>query len=1184
MELSDPATPLDAPAPLANNDNATNRRKSGRVVKKPAHFEPPPVFLQNGGRGKRKRVSQSGHDDAPEDASSDSSDEGLEDTDVESDAEERRQRKRKASTHKRGSKAKPAAKKPKTAPLGGARTLAVRSAPKTKNILAASNNLGSTSGDLYSKVFSREHTTQDVAIQWVSEFQQNNLEGMRDLINFVLRATGCTLEVTVHDIEDQDNVTGRLADLQDEYQATNITDYPLISRTKGSPPFRSSLVSFFNSIIATIHDSNVLYDELALIENLQVWVTSMSSSAVRPFRHTATAIALALGSKLCEVSSDVSESIAKSRRQLEDEKKKHRSNKARITSIQDKVDEGSQKWTVLEGLIRDIYDTVFVHRYRDVDPKIRSDCVQALGHWIITLPELFFDKQYLRYLGWVLSDTSAPTRLEVVKQLQKLFQQKENIAGLQSFTEKFRQRLVEMAGRDADAHVRALTVELLDQIRETGLLEPDDIDNIGALIFDSDPRVRKAVSPFFAANIDDLYESKIEELGGEESVNEALPGKGEDDNDSPQLSWLKLKCMVELLQAYDSKGDEDDVNPRERAKGASSDVLAVSGVDSRFSLAAQALYDHISEVQEWEVLGGYLLFDHSGATSRPKGRKSVSAEDALKAAWRLDEEAETILLEVLNASVKSSLSWGEDTDSAKKGKKKRAGKGASLEVQETIARHLAQLIPRLLKKFGAIPAAASAVLRLEHVLNLDVFQELRQDETTYSALLDDINKQFLSHANESVLVEASAALLHARSFEELEDVTDGKVQLLWEDTVNALYNISKSKNIERRGTLGNNALTSLLNTVRRISNLASISNCTEVYERVSSATGKAKKNEPTRSALFDILLSVLSRGVLTGGGDSIDDALEDEVATNTLKSALFYFIWKCKTIKEEHAGDDGMSSSDIDNLQDRRDAFAKVLVSIIESRAGVDDLRLTSTGTLLDLHTLFATLRNRPASAQNPVDDTPGNDERISALIAEIKPEPSALVSAIFIASEKAYAKKGHRTLEAGEDDAPIDDESEPESDEDEDEEVAGSERHRSSLIAEQRLCELTAKIVLAMLARVLDHSGPSKGNLRTRLQKNRGRLGPNFKEVVAHLDEPKARKARKELRPTKKIAPKASEELVVEDDEDGEEAVRAAEEGGEDDLRDRELDAREGPPESDVEDDPVEDGDHDGEDEIMGD
>ena len=206
----------------------------------------------------------------------------------------------------------------------------------------------------------------------------------------------------------------------------------------------------------------MLYDDLALIENFQVWVTTMSSSAIRPFRHTATAVSLAAVSTLCEIANEIAESTAKSLRQLESEKKKARANKGRVSALQEKVDDGGQKRETVEGTIKDIFDTVFVHRYRDVDPKIRAECVQSLGHWIVTLPELFFEGQYLRYLGWVLSDTSPPTRLEVIKQLQKLFKNQNNAGGLRHFIERFLPRLVEMATRDADAGVRASTVELMD--------------------------------------------------------------------------------------------------------------------------------------------------------------------------------------------------------------------------------------------------------------------------------------------------------------------------------------------------------------------------------------------------------------------------------------------------------------------------------------------------------------------------------------------------------------------------------------------------------------------------------------------------------------------------------------------------------------------------------------------------
>jgi cohesin complex subunit SA-1/2 len=47
---------------------------------------------------------------------------------------------------------------------------------------------------------------------------------------------------------------------------------------------------------------------------------------------------------------------------------------------------------------------VFVHRYRDHDPGIRAECVQAMGVWLKRHPAYFLEGSYLRYVGWVLSD------------------------------------------------------------------------------------------------------------------------------------------------------------------------------------------------------------------------------------------------------------------------------------------------------------------------------------------------------------------------------------------------------------------------------------------------------------------------------------------------------------------------------------------------------------------------------------------------------------------------------------------------------------------------------------------------------------------------------------------------------------------------------------------------------------
>lgn len=586
----------------------------------------------------------------------------------------------------------------------------------------------------------------------------------------------------------------------------NITEYPLISKSKATHDFRISLVNFFKSLIKSIHASGLLYDDIALIETIHLWIATMSSSTLRPFRHTATTIALAITSAMCDVATSQAEETAKTSLLLEAEKKKKTANKARLADFQKKVAQGEKRKEQLENIIKDFYDTVFVHRYRDVDPKIRTECVEALGQWITTLPTLFFDGQYLRYLGWMLSDINGSTRHEVIKQLERILKTN-NTGGLRHFIERFRPRIIEIATQDSEPSIRASAVELVVLMRECEFLEPEDIDNIGKLIFDSEPRVRRSVVGFFVNNIQDLYEAKVEELGGEETVEEAF-GADEDDYDSPHVEWIKYKCLAETLLSYDSEDAEGEETTFDV-----STILPGAPSESRLALATQALFRELPEIKTWEILAGYLLFDHS---SKPSKSKNNQTERALRELYRPAEGEEAILLEILAAVVKIILAHADDSD---RSKKKTSTKAENSEVKETTTRHLVTLIPRLLNKFGADSKTATIVLRLEHTLNLGVFQELRQDATAYAKLLDQIGMQFNGHADKRVLSEASAALLHARSYEELEEVTENKMQSLWEDNINRLRKVSKAGKIGFRGTLKASVLTELSNTLARLINL-----------------------------------------------------------------------------------------------------------------------------------------------------------------------------------------------------------------------------------------------------------------------------------------------------------------------------------------------------------------------------
>ncbi len=64
-----------------------------------------------------------------------------------------------------------------------------------------------------------------------------------------------------------------------------------------------------------------------------------------------------------------------------------------------------------------IFKSVFVHRYRDILPEIRSICVSELGLWMQIYPQMFLADSYLKYIGWTLSDKVIGAELKHVMHL-----------------------------------------------------------------------------------------------------------------------------------------------------------------------------------------------------------------------------------------------------------------------------------------------------------------------------------------------------------------------------------------------------------------------------------------------------------------------------------------------------------------------------------------------------------------------------------------------------------------------------------------------------------------------------------------------------------------------------------------------------------------------------------------------
>lgn len=933
--------------------------------------------------------------------------------------------------------------------------------------------------------------------------------------------------------------------MQDE-----VTEYPLIAKAKdgGGHAFRNALQGFFITLIQTVAQSGLLYDNSELIENISVWLGAMSSTGNRPFRHTSTVASLSITTALAQVAADIVENTAKRIRQSEAESKKSRVNKARVSAADQEVGDYNRKLQVVESALDDWFSVVYVHRYRDVDHRIRVDSVIALVDWIITYPDKFFDGTKLRYLGWVLSDPNPPTRVEVLHQLARLFRDENKLAGLKTFTERFRPRIVEIATRDAENNVRSAAVDLLDILREAGFLEPDDIDSVGKLIFDSDAKVRKSVVGFFAENVNAAYEALIEDMGGEEALNEALAPSDEDEEEyhNPRLEWLKLKCLVDQLLSYDE--DETELPSQiERISGTGAELgLATAGVESRRSLAAQALYDAIPEIRSWEVLAGYLLYDHSQAIQNGAGD---DAETVLRQNCQLEEKHETVLLDVLNAAVHLRL---QRLAEAQKDKRKtKAQRDSDKEDQADMARRLSLLIPQLLKKFGALPEAAALCLRLERELNLDVFQELRQN-AALTALLDDINKQFLTHHNEHVLIEAITSIMHAQGNDELKETVSHKIQALWDDLINTFDALRRGKDFAKRGNLNQNILVGVSNVVLKMSQLAKTSEASVLDQITAPAKAKGKgKKAALDTPPIESILQILSRGVPVDDLEAEIDEQEDVLVRHAMSVMLIYLLWKCRECATHVEEGTSMPDDEVTALVERRDTCVMTLMNILERRRGADEVRLEAANLLLDVYTMFHTLKVKKSKMTKTPKKTQGrrtNDvsDDWEALCRNIDSNTVKLLLQILNANENNLAKLTNKRLEEPDvDDDPVDPDEEPESDE----EAEGDENDRvRALLMEQSLCSFGGRMVQVVHVGALDRKGEAV--VRKRLERNKTKLTATWKEVVDHLDAvKKITKAAKKTKPAKEpTQPAKSKELVEIGDEEDEDELQ------DDEIEDEEM------------------------------
>lgn len=131
--------------------------------------------------------------------------------------------------------------------------------------------------------------------------------------------------------------------------------YPISSKLPIFKKFRKSLTEFFERLIFSSAESDQLYNT-ELVRCMQYWVTPMSSSQIRGFRHTSTIIALEIQTALADVASSIEKEAEVVARQRKGERKRKGGAAGGNKELDTKANAIREKRTKVAEYLKDFVD------------------------------------------------------------------------------------------------------------------------------------------------------------------------------------------------------------------------------------------------------------------------------------------------------------------------------------------------------------------------------------------------------------------------------------------------------------------------------------------------------------------------------------------------------------------------------------------------------------------------------------------------------------------------------------------------------------------------------------------------------------------------------------------------------------------------------------------------------------
>lgn len=408
----------------------------------------------------------------------------------------------------------------------------------------------------------------------IDELLRDSLEGynqdrdhfLQEFINLLLCCCGTIARLEVHDVHSNESSNETIGELQLLFQKQKVHEFHLLiskdSRKKSKyPPLYANFVEFMFKLMEVANDLQLLYVESQdddsnigtgpLIIDLLTWLSPLSVCKIRSLRYVATLALYLFQDFLTDHVVDLDKNyLSKLSKQLSVENKKKRPNGKTVEKLESTITEIQSSKMVTQGIIDNIIKLCFVHRFKDVDETIRCESMVHLASWIKSFPEYFLKVTFLKYFGWLLSDSSVTVRLQVLKILPQLITQHHNRAvdnsAIRQFFERFKERILQIALKDSSLEVRLNAVQVLVDVASLGYLEDTEILSISSLIFEDNEikvsshgkssRYLASVAKFFAC----ITEEKFQEFTNNRTLPKVL-------FDIKTSSMIKIGIFMNLL-------------------------------------------------------------------------------------------------------------------------------------------------------------------------------------------------------------------------------------------------------------------------------------------------------------------------------------------------------------------------------------------------------------------------------------------------------------------------------------------------------------------------------------------------------------------------------------------------------------------------------------------------------------